>query len=397
MLNTDFMDIVDVIIIILALAAIFRGREIGSIRQLCSTVGFFGGLLVGAWVSPYGVQLGHTAVSRSIITLGITLGIALIGLGVAEYLGEILKSKVQVLHKIDVVDQGLGSLVSIVTLLITVWLSAAILIHLPYATIQDQLRGSTIVSWLDNSLPQAPNVIADLGHIIDPNGFPQVFTNGNEPAPTTVNLPPLSELASAVRKDQASVVKIEGQGCGGIVEGSGFVVANGLIATNAHVVAGVRNPEVIALNGNSYAATPIWFDPNLDFAVLKVRGFTAPALNVNTQIAPPNTPSAVIGYPGGGNFTADPASVMQEFTAVGRNIYNQGNTQRQVYEIKATVIPGNSGGPLINNSGQVIGIVFAQSTAYNQVGYALTTGQPMQELTQAEASMHPVSTGACAE
>ena len=104
-----------------------------------------------------------------------------------------------------------------------------------------------------------------------------------------------------------------------------------------------------------------------------------------------------MGYPGGGPFLADPASIIDEFTAVGRNIYNQGNTQRDVYEIKANVIPGNSGGPLINTNGSVIGIVFAQSTVYNQVGYALTTKMPLQELQRAEVNQQVTSTGPCAE
>ena len=109
------------------------------------------------------------------------------------------------------------------------------------------------------------------------------------------------------------------------------------------------------------------------------------------------TDGAVLGFPGGGNFDATPAVVLDDFTAAGRNIYDQGNTNRDVYEIKATVIPGNSGGPLINTSGAVIGVVFAESTTYNQVGYALTTPQVLSEIHQAEARNQTVSTGSCAE
>ena len=389
------MNILDLIIIIFVIGSIVRGREIGSVRQICSTVGFFGGLFIGAIISPHLVNFGHTPISRTLITLATTLGAALIGLAILEYVGEVLKSKIR-LRKIDIADQGFGSLISVVTLLLTVWLAAAILIKLPYPGLQREIRGSAIVKVMNSNLPPAPNVIADLGHVINPNGFPQVFT-GNEPVPTTVNLPPYSELAAAVKKDEASVVKVQGTGCGGIVEGSGFVVANDLIATNAHVVAGVSHPEVITVSGEVFPATPIWFDPNLDFAVLKVYGLNAPVLSVTNKTEGPDTPGAVLGYPGGGGFNVDPATIMQSFTAVGRNIYNQGETQRQVYEIKANVIPGNSGGPIISNTGQVMGIVFAQSTTYNQVGYALTTPAPLHELAQAESNQQPTSTGACAE
>ncbi len=387
------MDIIDLIIVLLAIAAFFRGREIGSIRQLFSTVGFFGGLVLGAWLGPKFVHFAHTQLSRSLLTLSITLGIALVGLTLAEYIGEIIKQRVRI-HKIDVADQALGSIVGVVTLLATIWLGAAVLIKLPYPSLQNELRGSAIIGYMDRSLPQAPDIVADLGHAINPNGFPQVFI-GSEPTPSNTSLPPLGILQAAVSKDMASVVKIEGSGCGGIVEGSGFVAANNLIITNAHVIAGITRPYVIDKYGQ-FAATPIWFDPNLDLAVLKVNNLGLSALTINGSTVSNNTPAAVLGYPGGGPFSAGPASVMDEFTAQGRNIYNQGQTERNVYEIKATVIPGNSGGPLVGTNGSVIGIVFAQSTVYNQVGYALTTQTPLQEFHQAEATQQPVSTGTCA-
>ena len=388
------MDIIDLIIIIFGIGALFRGRKIGFIRQLFSTVGFFGGLILGAWMGSDFVRFAHTALSRSLLTLFITLGMALVGLSLAEYAGEILKRKVQI-HKIDIIDRALGSIIGLVTLLATVWLGAAVLIKLPYPDLQNDLRGSGIISYLNKTLPGAPNVVADLGHEINPNGFPQVFI-GNEPSPGTVTIPPLSDLGAAVKKDEPSVVKIEGQGCGGIVEGSGFVVANNLIITNAHVIAGVAKPYVVDHNGQ-FEATPIWFDANLDLAVLRVSGLNLPSLAIDTNIADNGSAAAVLGYPGGGPFLADPASIIDEFTAVGRNIYNLGNTQRDVYEIKANVIPGNSGGPLVNINGSVIGIVFAQSTVYNQVGYALTTKMPLQELQRAEASQQTTTTGPCAE
>jgi S1-C subfamily serine protease len=389
------MDVIDIIIILFAIAAVVRGRELGSIRQICSTIGFFGGLLLGAWIGPKLIHFGHTELTRSLITLLITLGLAMIGLSLAEYVGELLKSKVQV-HKIDILDRILGSLVGLVTLLVTVWLGAAILIKLPNPGLQDGIRGSAIISSLNESLPQAPNVIADLGRVINPNGFPEVF-NGNEPNPGSASVPSLGQLSSAVSSDQSSVVKIEGKGCGGVVEGSGFVVSPNTILTNAHVIAGITNPYVISLSGTRYATTIIWFNPNLDIAILKVANFSAKALPINSALATDGTAAAVLGYPGGGSFTADPASLLQEFTADGRNIYNQGDTERDVYEIKANVIPGNSGGPLINVSGDVIGIVFAQSSVYNQVGYALTTSMPLHEIQQAESQNQPVSSGQCAE
>ncbi|HEY1835274.1 MAG TPA: MarP family serine protease [Candidatus Saccharimonadales bacterium] len=387
--------IVDIVIILLFLSALVRGRELGLVQQLFSTVGFFGGLFLGAALEPHIVSHAASPLSRTLLTVAVTLGCALMLLSIGEYIGVVLKSKLRRL-KFNRVDVALGAAGGGLTLLLTVWLVAPVLISLPFPGLQQAVRGSWIVTRLERSLPSAPNVVADLGHVIDPNGFPQVFTGLEPTLPTNTPLPNLGSLNTAVKKDRASVVKIEGRGCGGIVEGSGFVAGNGFVVTNAHVVAGVSNPVVLDDNGE-HATTVVWFDPNLDLAVLRVSNLAGHILTIDTSRVTNGTVSAVLGYPGGGNFTAGPAKVLEEFTAVGRNIYGEGSTSRNVYGVKANVIPGNSGGPLVTRNGSVIGIVFAESTTYNQVGYALATPQVVTELHQAEAANTPTSTGQCAE
>lgn len=389
------MNIIDVFIVLFLLTALFRGREVGFVRQICSTVGFFGGLWLGAVAAPFFIKFAHTQASRSIVTLGVTLGGAFLLLTVGEYIGIVLKTRFQE-KLVNRIDNGFGSILAVVSMLVGVWLSASILLSLPSPGIQSAIRSSAIASTLIRKLPPATTLIADISHLIDPNGFPQVF-NGNEPAPPgNVNLPALGEMAAAVQKDRASVVKIEGQGCGGIVEGSGFIAGNNIVVTNAHVVAGISTPYVSDSAG-THPATAIWFDPNLDMAVLRVDHLTGKALPISAEIVDSGTPGVVLGYPNGGGFSAKAAAVIEEFTATGRNIYNAGNTNREIYEIKADIVPGNSGGPLVDKNGTVIGVVFAQSTAYNHVGYALTTPQVNQELAQATKQNRAVSTGTCAE
>lgn len=390
------MNLIDLVILLFLISAMVRGFEIGSVRQIFSTVGFFGGLFFGAWIEPNFVHIAHTALSRSWLTMSITVGSALLFLLFGEYIGYIIKTKL-IHHEIDKVDRGLGTVVGAITLLGTVWIIGGILISLPFPGLQSQLKNSVIVRTLNQHLPSAPNIVADLSHVIDPNGFPKVFI-GNEPAPLNpnVSLPPLGVLTAAVAKDESAVVKIEGDGCGGIVEGSGFIVAPDTVATNAHVVAGVSRPYIVDQTG-SHPASAIWFDPNLDLAILVTHGLTGAPLNIAASTYKDGTDTAVLGFPGGGSFTAVPAVVLDDFIATGRNIYDQGNTNRDVYEIKATVIPGNSGGPLITTNGTVIGVVFAESTTYNQVGYALTTPQVLTEIHQAENRNQVVTTGSCAE
>jgi S1-C subfamily serine protease len=323
--------------------------------------------------------------------------VALVLLGVGEYIGILLKTRLSRNHEGDSIDQAVGTVIGVVTALVTIWLAAAILVRLPYTTLQSDIRSSAIIKNMNRHLPSAPSVFADLSHYIDPNGFPEVFS-GNEPIPLNLNTPtpPPVQFTSAVNADQASVVKVKGLGCGGIVEGSGFVVGSNLVATNAHVVAGVPDPYVVDGNGE-HKASVIWFDQNLDFAVLQVSDLAGRALSIDSQDQPNGTSAVVMGYPGGGSFTASPAAVLDEFEADGSNIYGQGSTERQIYEIKASVIPGNSGGPLVLANGQVIGMVFAQSTTYNQVGYVLTMKPIVNEIHQAEASPKPAPTGACVE
>jgi S1-C subfamily serine protease len=386
---------VDGLIILLCFVAYFRGRDIGLVQQVFSTVGFFGGLFLGAWLEPHTVTLAHTQLGRSMVTLFTTLGCAMILLLVGEFFGAWLKHRVQK-WPIDRFDRVLGSVLSVITILLTAWLSASILTSLDSPGLQSSIKNSAILSSLTRKLPPAPNVIADLGHLIDPNGFPQVFV-GNEPAPrTTTASPTIAGFESAIARAQPSVVKLEGLGCGGVVEGSGFVASPGTVITNAHVVAGVKKPYIADSNGQ-HTAHAIWFDPNLDNAILQADNLAGSPLNITSSTVNRNTQGVVLGYPGGGPFSADAAVVLDEFTAEGRNIYNSGDVERDVYELNAHVIPGNSGGPVVDKNGTVIGVVFAESTTYNNIGYALSTPQVLSVLRQAQAQNRTVSTAGCAQ
>jgi S1-C subfamily serine protease len=387
--------IIDLIIILIVISSVFRNWGSGFIRQVFSVVGFFLGILLGRLLETLTIKLVHTSTSRALVTLITILGVGLVGLTIGEYIGLKLKYK-SLASRYNRIDNGFGSVLTAITVLLLVWLTASVINNLPATKIKADLKGSHIIAALNDIMPPAPNLISDLGKIIDPNGFPDVFI-GNEPIPkSNINLPSLGDLAGAVNKDKASVVRIQGLGCGGIISGSGFVVSPDLVATNAHVVAGISHPYVEDSNGR-HNAEVIWFDPNLDFAVLKVNGLAGSPLNIDTNDMASGIPGAVLGYPGGGAFSAGSAAIIDEFNASGRNIYGSGATLRKVYEIKATVIPGNSGGPLIEENGSVMGVVFAESTTYNHVGYTLAMSKVASEITQASHDEHQVSAGQCAE
>jgi S1-C subfamily serine protease len=390
------MNLVDVIIILLMISALYRGFELGLSRQLFSTIGFLSGLLLGSFLQRYTIQLVDTAIARSLVALMTTMGLAFFFLGVGEQVGLRLKDKVTGWN-LGKADGILGSVIGAGTLLISVWLAAAILLTLPLQDTQSQIRGSAIISRLNQTLPSATTVLTGLSRLISPNGFPQVFT-GNEPAlEGNTTIPGISpQLQAAIEKDKGSVVKFEGIGCGGVVNGSGFVIDSDLVATNAHVVAGVSRVYVRDSSGQ-HSGTVVWFDPELDFAIVRVNNLAGAPLLIKNDLEPNGTTGAVLGYPGGGPLTAGGAQVIDHFIARGRDIYNRNVTERQVYSLAARVIPGNSGGPIIADDGTVVGIVFAESTVYENVGYALTTAQTASAINQAQAQNRAVANGVCAE
>jgi S1-C subfamily serine protease len=390
------MNLVDVIIILLMISALYRGFELGLSRQLFSTIGFLSGLLLGSFLQRYTIQLVDTAIARSLVALMTTMGLAFFFLGVGEQVGLRLKDKVTGWN-LGKADGILGSVIGAGTLLISVWLAAAILLTLPLQDTQSQIRGSAIISRLNQTLPSATTVLTGLSRLISPNGFPQVFT-GNEPAlEGNTTIPGISpQLQAAIDKDKGSVVKFEGIGCGGVVNGSGFVIDSDLVATNAHVVAGVSRVYVRDSSGQ-HSGTVVWFDPELDFAIVRVNNLAGTPLLIKNDLEPNGTTGAVLGYPGGGPLTAGGAQVIDHFIARGRDIYNRNVTERQVYSLAAQVIPGNSGGPIIADDGTVVGIVFAESTVYENVGYALTTAQTASAINQAQAQNRAVANGVCAE
>jgi S1-C subfamily serine protease len=393
------MNIVDVVIILFFMTALIRGFELGVVRQACSTAGLLAGLFLGAFIQGKLIGLVHSPASKATLSLVIIVTAIAIFSTIGEYAGVAIRARIERARRlkvIDAADRSLGSVMAGATILLIIWLGASIFSNTPLQQLQRQFRNSVIIAQLNKTLPSAPNAVSKLGHLIDPNGFPEVFTGLEPSIDTSKPLPSIGELDAAVRQARASVVKIEGAGCGGISQGSGFVAGTGLIITNAHVVAGVTRPDILDGDGR-HRTQVIWFDPDLDLAILKTNGLKEKPLVLTGGTAANGSPAAVLGYPGGGDFTANPAIILDSFEAVGRNIYNQGGTKREVYSIKATVEPGNSGGPLIDKDGTVVGIVFAESTTYDNVGYALALDRVIEELSNARGRSQTVNTGSCTQ
>ncbi|MEO7618064.1 MAG: MarP family serine protease [Candidatus Saccharibacteria bacterium] len=388
------MNLLDLLIIVVIIFAIVRGIESGFICQIGSLGGFLLGLILGSWIAPIATKFIINSTNRGLIALIIIFSLAL-GLG---SLGEYLSLKLNqstIVRKLGPIDAALGAVFGATIMILSSWLMANLLLNLHSTALNKEINTSVIIRKLDSTLPPTPTVISRLSRLFSTNGFPQVFV-GLEPTPGAP-LPPPSESAirAAYDRDAASTVKVEGEGCGGIVEGSGFVAASGTIITNAHVVAGIAHPYVLDQAGR-HAATVIWFNPDLDVAILHTEGLAGGALPIQDGESSRGTNAAILGYPGGGPLRANAAVVLDEVTATGRNIYDSGVVRRNIYELQGQVVPGNSGGPLTDLSGTVIGLIFAKSQNDDNIGYALTAPEIHAELSKALASNKVVSTGRCA-
>lgn len=387
--------LVDFLIIAWLVVSFGRGKQIGLVQQVASIGGFLGGLWLGAMLQPHLVTNVNSTLSRVILTLGMTLGLALIGRAVFEEIGQNIKSS-EHFKFLDKSDDILGGIAGVFSSLLVVWLVASIILSLPTVGIQDSIRQSAILGYMNRRLPSAPSVLSDIGHLIDPNGFPDVFAGIGPPPSGTVIQPDTAQYSAVVEAVHPSVVRFAGRGCGGIVEGSGFIIAPDLVATNAHVVAGIKDIRVQDQAGN-HDGEAIWFNPDLDFAVIRVRGLSGTPLQLESNEQPRATPAIVLGYPGGGRYTASSAAILSTLTAEGYDIYGRNPSTRQIYEIQSNVQPGNSGGPLISTDGKVIGIVFAKAVEYPNIGYALTLDQIQSELKTAQTENRVRSTSQCSE
>ena len=224
---------------------------------------------------------------------------------------------------------------------------------------------------------------------------------GTWPFSGSANVPPPDKAVlswRAVKRDQGSIVKITGQAkttCNRAMEASGFVISPHHVLTNAHAVAGMTSgPYVHDGTSNRFPAKVVLFDSNTDVAILYVPQLNAPPLRF-TGPAPRGSDAVVAGYPENRRFRAVPARVGSRWSAQGPNIYHTGTVTRAIYAVRASVIPGDSGGPLLARSGKVYGVIFARSSTARDTGFALTASAVGPDVRHGARATTPVSSRGC--
>ena len=295
----------------------------------------------------------------------------------------------------SITDSVAGAGLSAVAVLIMCWFLGITFSNGPSPDLAYLLQRSTVLHALDSMAPRPPGFLTRVQNILANVSFPPVFAGleptlpGALPIPTSVDTPGVKAAASMT-------VKVVGTGCGGLVTGSAFPIGDGMFVTNAHVVSGTTDHRIQTQTGTVLPATVVYFDPEVDVAILSVPGYTGPSLTFASGDR--GTTGAVIGYPGGGAERVEPAVVDGAVTAEGRDIYNSNLVTRQIFVLQSIVRPGNSGGPLVDTQGRVLGVVFATSASDSQQAYALTDAEIAKDVQKCRNSGDAVDTSqfACA-
>jgi S1-C subfamily serine protease len=388
------VNLLDVVLLLVLALSLFSGFRRGAALQLVTYTGLIAGLIAGALLAPFTVGFGADPFTQALIAMATLVGMAAIGDG----LGWVLGRKVWVAARrsaLSPVDHAAGTVVAAFAVLLTAWFLAFNLVQGPFPALSRQIRDSAVVGALDTVLPRPPSLLAQVRGFLDRFGFPEVFA-GLPPAPAgPVSEPSDAQAARAFAAAEDATLKVVGRACDRVQEGSGFLVEPHYVVTNAHVVAGVRSPQVQQQGGQTFAADTVLFDDDLDLAVLRIEANPEADLDLDERDLGRGDPGAVVGYPRGGDLTGEKAAIRRPLLAIGRDIYGEDTVRRQVYELQADVVPGNSGGPFVTVDGRVGGVVFAASTTHAGVGYALTAQEAGTPIQQALGRTQPVSTGPC--
>ncbi len=378
------MTVLDWGIVAFTVALAIWGYRQGLIVGALTMAGFMAGAFAGSRIGPLLLTQGPRSPYAPLFA---ALGALLIGALAAVTLESValgLRARLirgRWLHVVD--GAGGGALVAAVALGLA-WVFGAVALHAPGTT---QLRGdvqrSLILRSLNDLLPPSGPVLNALNRV-DP--APSIA------APSTPVAPPNAAIASDPNVLQAgrSVVRVLGTACGLGVEGSGWVARPGVVVTNAHVVAGENDTTVTTQDGASLDAVPIHYDPHNDLALLRIEA-DIPAL----RIAPDphrGESGAVLGYPENGPYALAPARLGDTRTVLSEDAYGRGPIRRTITFLRGSVRSGNSGGPIVDPQGRVLGTVFAATTSGPPGGYAVPDDIVRSAL---HGALTPVDTGPC--
>jgi S1-C subfamily serine protease len=386
----------DLLVLAVAFVAAVSGWRSGALGSLMSFIGVVLGAVAGVLLAPHVVT--HISGPRTKLFAALFLILALVVIG--EIAGVVLGRAVRGAIRnrtLRLFDSVIGVGLQIVAVLLASWLLATPLTASDQPDLAAAVKGSRVLAEVDDVAPPwLKSVPTRLSGLLDTSGLPEVLEPFGRTPIATVDAPDAALATDAVvGATRGSVVKIRGvaPGCQKVLEGTGFVVSPNRVMSNAHVVAGSESVTV-EVDGQTYDAHVVSYDPNADISILDVPDLPAAPLPFVDELAPPGTDAIVMGYPGGGDFTATPARIRETIELNGPDIYRKTTVTREVYTIRGTVRQGNSGGPMINRGGKVLGVVFGAAVDDADTGFVLTSDEVGRQLAKVGNTTR-VPTGVC--
>jgi S1-C subfamily serine protease len=368
------------IVILLALFGWAQGFVAGALALVGFAIGAWVGTRVGPLVLSEGSDSGW---APAFGLMGALVAGAVLAMGF-EGLGARLRSRVRT-PAAAAVDGVLGAVLTACAGLGVVWVLGAMALG-SGGELRREVQRSYVLQRLNTVLPPTNGLLATLKNL-DP--FPRID------GPEVRVQAPAAGIVSDPQVDAAarSVVKVLGTACGLGVEGSGWVAGDGLVVTNAHVVAGQDDTRVL-LQGREPGvdAQAVAFDPRNDVAVLRVSDLPAPAL----ELAPsprPGTSAAVLGFPRNGPYDERAGRLGETRESVTQDAYGRGPVRRLLTSLRGAVRSGNSGGPMVDGRGRVVATIFAATTSGPRGGYGVPNSVVRSTL---DGVRGPVDTGPCA-
>ena len=390
------MNFLDWFLVVVVLAYAVSGYWQGFISGAFATAGLLLGGLLGVLIAPRLLGDAAPALWVSLAALFVVLVCASFGQALLQFAGSRIRDTItwQPVRALDAVG---GAALSAVAVLVVSWALGVAVSGAKLPWVSDQVRESAVLKRVDDMMPaRAVSALDSFNDVVGSSFFPRYL----EPfAPERIIEvgPPPGKIARDpdVRRAAASVVKIRGENsCNRGVEGTGFLYSPDRIMTNAHVVAGVDDPNVV-VGDTEVPATVVHYDEDLDVAVLAVQDVGRPFLRFDFD-GQERDPGAVLGYPQDGPYDVQSARIRSEQRLRSPDIYGQGTVIREVFSIRSLVRPGNSGGPLVSDDGRVLGVIFAASVTDDETGYALTSEQVREAAARGKLSNQTVDTGRCA-
>ena len=374
------MVVVDILVVLWVALFALQGAYRGLVAQALSLVGLAIGALAGSWIAPKLLSEGSSWVSIASL-LGAIVGAALLGAASAT-LAETPRRFLAFRPGLRAADSVGGGIIGAALGLALAWLVAVVLVQQPSLGFRQDVRGSTILPQLMRAVP--PDRVLQALARFDP--FPELTLSGGRlppPDPSVLQTP-------GAKAASGSVVKIYGTACGLGIQGSGWVVRRDLIATNAHVIAGEHDTNILAPNGQSLSARVVYVDTQNDVAILRVDGLRTPPLAMSGSEDYPR-PVAILGYPRDGALVGIAATAGAPRTVIAPNAYGRHVGPRNVVPLRGRVEPGESGGPVVDSEGGVVAMIFGGAKNGGN-GFAVPVSVVGEALPRAT---RPVSSGPC--